>query len=74
MHYYDKIGVAVVELDGSIALGDRIHFKFEGSDLFEQIVDEIQIEHEKKETAGRGEIIGLKIKEPVKEGTEIYKI
>lgn len=73
-HYYDKIGVAVVELDGPIVVGDRIKFVRGGEDLFEQEVASIQIEHEKKESAGKGEVVGLKTDSGVKEGAEVYKI
>lgn len=72
-HYYDKIGVAIVELDGTLSVGDQIKFTKDGQDLFDQPVESIQIEHDKKDSAGKGEIIGLKTIEPVKEGTEIFK-
>jgi hypothetical protein len=42
--------------------------------LFEQKVESIQIEHEKKDTAGKGDVIGLGTNEAVHEGTEVYKI
>lgn len=73
-HYYDKIGVAVVHLDNPIAAGDNVVFIKDGEEIFRQTIDSIQIEHEKRESAERGEIIGLKIEEPVKEGTEIFKV
>lgn len=72
-HYYDKIGVAIVELDGTLSVGDQVKFTLAGEDLFAQTVDSIQIEHEKKVSASKGEIIGLKTIEPVKEGTELFK-
>ncbi|EKE13066.1 MAG: hypothetical protein ACD_13C00101G0005 [uncultured bacterium] len=73
-HFYDKIGVAIVELDGTLSVGDRIKFTKDGQDLFEQSVDSIQIEHEKKDSAGKGDVVGLKTQEVVKEGTEIFKM
>ena len=73
-HYYDKIGVAVVHLDNPISVGDNVVFIKDGEEIFGQTIDSIQIEHEKRESAERGEIIGLKIEEPVKEGTEIFKV
>lgn len=72
-HYYDKIGVAIVELSGTLSVGDNIKFTRGGEDLFTQNVDSIQIEHEKKDSAKKGDVIGLKTAEPVKEGTEVYK-
>lgn len=73
-HFYDKIGVAIVELDGTVSLGDKVKFVRDGQDLFEQTIGSIQVEHEKKDSAGRGEIVGIKTDKEVKEGTEMFKI
>lgn len=73
-HYYDKIGVAVVDLTGDLSVGDRIRFVRGGEDLFEQEVNSMQIEHEQVETAKSGQTIGLKTDEPVKDGAEVYKM
>lgn len=73
-HFYDKLGVAIIELDGTLAVGDKIKFARGGEDLFEQSVDSIQIEHEKVESAGKGKIVGLKTEKEVKEGAEVYKL
>jgi translation elongation factor EF-1alpha len=73
-HYYDKIGVAVVELTADLAVGDRIKFTRGGEDMFEQTVESIQVEHNKIDSAKKGDTIGLKVDQPVKEGTEIFKL
>lgn len=73
-HYYDKIGVAIVKLDGTLSVGDKVRFTRGGEDLFEEAVESIQIEHEKKNFAEKGEVIGLKTKQEAKEGTEVFKI
>ncbi len=73
-HYYDKIGVAIVELDGSLSAGDKIKFARGGEDLFEQKVASIQIEHEQKDSAKKGDVVGLKVDSEVKEGAEVYKV
>lgn len=73
-HYYDKIGVAIVELDGSLAVGDKIKFIRGGEDLFEQEVKSMQIEHENVETAKKGDVIGLEASKEVKEGAEVFKL
>ena len=72
-HFYDKIGVAIVELDGTLSVGDKIRFVRGGEDLLEQTVSSIQIEHEKVESAGKGKVIGLKTEKVVKVGSEVYK-
>lgn len=74
IHYYDKIGVAIVELDSTVSVGDRIKFSRGDEEMFSQNVDSIQIEHEKKDSAGKGDVIGLKTDAEVKEGAEVYKI
>lgn len=73
-HFYDKIGVAVVELEGELTVGDTIKFVRGGEDLFEQKVESIQVEHEKVGFADRGSVVGLKLEKPLKEGAEVYKI
>lgn len=73
-HYYGKIKVAIVELDGDLSVGDKIKFVRGGEDLFEQDVKSIQIEHKKIETAKKGDIIGLQVEGEVKEGAEVFKL
>ncbi len=73
-HFYDKIGVAIVELSGGLTLGDTIKFIRGGEDLFEQKVDSIQMEHNKVDFADAGSMVGLKLPQPVKEDTEVFKL
>ena len=73
-HFYDKIAVAIVDLDGTLSVGDKIKFSRGGEDLFEQAVESIQIEHKKVDSAKKGDVVGLKTNEVVKEGAEVYKV
>lgn len=70
-HYYSAIGVGIVELSGSLKTGDAIHIKGKATD-FEQAVDSMQVEHEPVEKAKKGDVIGIKVKEKVKEGDEVF--
>jgi len=72
-HYYDKIGVAVIELNATLNVKDRIKFVRGGEDLFEQDIESMQVEHEIISSAKKGDIVGLKTKETVKEGAEVYR-
>lgn len=72
-HYYDKVGVAVVELTGDLAVGDTIKISGHGRE-FTQEVGSMQIEHESVQTAKKGQTIGLKIDEKTKENDEVYKV
>ncbi len=49
-HYYNKIGVAVVELVDDLKEGDKISIEH-GDTAFEQTVESMQIEHEKVKEA-----------------------
>jgi len=73
-HYFTNIGVAVVEIsDGKLDMGDKIHIKGATSD-FEQTIDSMQVEHESVEKAKKGEAVGLKVEQQVREGDEVYKV
>ncbi|HUW21916.1 MAG TPA: translation elongation factor-like protein [Candidatus Bathyarchaeia archaeon] len=71
-HYYNKIGVAVIEVLAPIAIGDKI--KISGSNEFEQVIASLQVEHEQIQQAEKGAVVGLKVDQPVKEGDAIIKI
>jgi len=73
-HYYDKIGVAIVELSSDLSTGDKIKFTRGGEELFEQNVDSIQIEHKKIDSARKGDVVGLKSEKELKEGADVFKI
>ena len=72
-HYFGKIEVGIIELGKKLNVGDTIHVKG-GTTDFEQEVKSIQIEHEQIEKAKKGDVIGLEIKEKVREGDEVYKV
>jgi translation elongation factor EF-1alpha len=70
-HFYPKIGVAVLNLVSSLKVGDKITFS--GSASFSQDVTSMQIEHEPITEAKKGQIVGLKVDQPVKPGDEVSK-
>jgi len=73
-HYYDKIGVAVITLSGTLSVGEKVKFVCDGEHLFEQVVESIQVEHNKLGSAKSGDVIGIKTEKEVKEGTDVFKI
>ncbi|KKQ37650.1 MAG: hypothetical protein US53_C0013G0009 [Candidatus Woesebacteria bacterium GW2011_GWA1_37_7] len=73
-HYYDKIQVAIIELDSDLGIGDKIKFVRGGEDLFEQDVSSIQVEHQQIDKAGKGDVIGLKVEKELKDGAEVFKV
>lgn len=72
-HYFGKIGVAVIELSDTLKVGDNI--RIAGGEVdFTQVIDSLEIEHEKVETAKKGDSVGLKINQKVREGYKVYKL
>ncbi len=71
-HFFNKIGVAVVELKAPLAVGDRIVIKGPLTD-FEQVVDSMQIEHKNVTRAEAGQSVGLKVAQRVREKDIVYK-
>ncbi|MFQ6020803.1 MAG: translation elongation factor-like protein [Candidatus Aenigmatarchaeota archaeon] len=72
-HFYPKISVAVVELEDTLKVGDKISIE-KGEQTFEQTVDSMQIEHENVEEANTGQSIGLKVVERAREGSKVFKL
>jgi hypothetical protein len=73
-HYYSNLQVAVVELDrGPLQVGDKIHVKGHTTD-FEQVVDSMEVEHQRVDRAEPGEIFGLKVSDHAREHDVIYKL
>ena len=72
MTYYANIGVAAVELSGSVKVGDTIIFRGFTTDL-EQKVDSMQIEHDSVQEAKAGDQIGVKVPGKVRKNDRVYK-
>ncbi len=69
-HYYGKIGVAIIELSGTLKVGDQIKIEDKGKE-FEQAVGSMQVEHQSVEKAKKGEVVGLKVDQEVSEGATV---
>ncbi|MFH1106783.1 MAG: translation elongation factor-like protein [Candidatus Micrarchaeota archaeon] len=72
LHFYPKIGVAVVELSGPLKVGDRI--AVEGREPFEQAVSSMQVEHAAVPAASAGQSVGLKVEGRAHEGDLVYRL
>jgi len=72
-HYFTNIGVAVVGVEASIAVGDTL--SFEGTTTnFQQKVDSMQVENAEVESVKKGDEIGMKVKDRVRGGDNVYKV
>ncbi len=71
--YFAHIGVAGIDVEGTIRVGDTLHIKGHTTDL-EQTVGSIQIEHDQVEEAKAGDAIGIKVEDRCRGGDVVYKV
>ena len=71
-HYFDKISVAAMKLGDSLKIGDTIRIEG-GSVAFTQQIASMQIEHESVGVAKKGDEVGFKVKQKVREGYRVFK-
>lgn len=71
--FYSKIGVAIIQLDDLLKVGDRIAVIGSTTDL-EQDVKSIQVEHQNIDQAKTGDLVGLKVKDKVREGDTVFRL
>ncbi|MEK7137663.1 MAG: hypothetical protein AAB853_05265 [Patescibacteria group bacterium] len=69
-HYYDRIGVGIIELKAPLSIGDHVTFR-RGDHEFSQKVSSIQIDHAQVPKAKKGDVIGVKVKKEVKDGAVV---
>jgi putative protease len=71
IHYYDKIGVAVVKLSKVLKVGDKVKL-VHGENEFEQVVESMQLEHEQVQSGKKGQEVAIKVDKETKSGAEVY--
>ncbi len=72
-HYFDKIGVAVIELSDTLKVGESI--SIEGATTnFQQKVDSMQVEHKNIEEAKAGDQVGMKVTDRVREHDQVFRV
>lgn len=72
-HFFSKISVAIIQLEEPLKAGERIAVVGSTTDM-EQVVKSLQVEHENIEEAKAGDLVGLKVKDKVREGDAVYKL
>jgi len=73
VHYFDKIQVAVIGLSDNLKVGETIRIVGGDTD-FEQKVESMEVEHEKIQQAKKGDEVGLKVAQKVRDGYRVYKV
>jgi putative protease len=70
--YFRKVGVAAVEVTrGTIKTGDNLRFLGHTTDLVQRI-DSMQANHQDVLEASKGDFVGIKVADRVREGDLVY--
>ena len=72
VHYYDKLGVAVVKLDKKLKVGDKVKLTY-GDDSYEQTVESMQLDHKPINEGSKGNEVAIKVDQVAKEGTVVVR-
>jgi len=71
-HYYGKIGVAIVKFNREVKVGETVHFKGPHTDFTQQI-SSMQYNHKDIQSAKKGQEVGIKVDQKIREGDEVYE-
>lgn len=71
--YFSKIGVAAVKLSGKLKVGDKVRIRGATTD-FEQQVDSMQIHNTAVKEAKKGDEIGIKVVDRVRNNDAVFLI
>ena len=72
--FFSKPSVAALEVtSGTIKKGDLLHYKGHTTDFTEE-VSSMEIDNQPVEEAKAGDLVGIKVKERVRENDKVYKV
>jgi len=74
LHYFNNVKVAVIKFKEPIKIGDTIRIVGGEAVDFKQKIASIQIDHKKVAIVKKGQEVGVKVKEKVREGYRVYKV
>jgi translation elongation factor EF-Tu-like GTPase len=72
-HYFGNIGVAVIDLTDTLKEGEEIRV-VGGETDFTQTATSMEVDREKVHEAKKGDSVGLKIDQKVRQGYKVYKV
>ncbi len=73
-HYFSDISVGVIKLSAPLSQGDEIRIIGGEATDFNQKVKSMQVDHKEVKKAKKGNSVGLKTDEKVREGYQVYKV
>ena len=73
IHYYSRLQVGIVRLVEDVKVGDKLQF-IGGTTDFEQVLDDMQYDHEFVEEGKKGQDVGIKVVKKVRKGDEVFLV
>jgi len=73
VHYFDHIKVAVIKLKTALVVGNDIRIVGGENTDFKQKVQSMEIEHKKISKAKKGQEVGMKVREKIRDGYKVFK-
>lgn len=70
-HFFGHIEVAIVKFKVPVDVGTKVHFKGATTD-FEEAIKSMQFDHKPVEVAKKGQEVGIKVGDKVREGDEVF--
>lgn len=72
-HYFNRLCVAVLALDGDLTVNNIVHFLGHNTDFYQKAWS-MEINHQPVQSVGPGMEVALKVAEPVRKGDEIFRV
>ena len=72
-HFYDHLSVAVLTLNASLKLGDKIHIYGHSTDLTQRVAS-LEVNHHSVEWVQPGEDVALKVNGLVHPHDKVYRV
>ena len=75
VNYYRKAGAAEINVrNAEFSLGDELLIQGPTTGLVRTLVESIQIEHEARQTAARGENVAVRVAQPVRPRDRVFVV
>ena len=72
-HYYSHLEVAIVKFSRKVKVGEEVRFKGATTD-FALKIGSIQFDHKDIDEAKKGQEVGIKVSEKVRQGDKVYEV
>ncbi len=72
-HYYSHLEVAIVRFTKPVETGTKVRFRGATTD-FEDKISSMQYDHKPADKAKKGQEVGIKVREKVRQGDKVYPV